>query len=380
MKNRANTLLNLTRSGLEPAHRSVQANLAQLYEEEARQRAIFAALREPILTTSADGRVMEFNAAASALFGGPGRLYGRPIQELLPFVAAPAERAGQATTWQGQISDATGRTLDLEVSRTTLADARLPGCDIYVVHDVSQYAELNRLREQLLYSVAHELRGPLAILDNVLEILISDYEQLSVSEFEQLMHSARRTSVRIHALMEDLLSAGSIQSGRFHVRVRPTLLSTVLDEAVDMLKTSSEARGQRVEREISGDQLCVLADGRYIRQVLFNLLNNASKYSPDGEVIRVRAERTEGNARVTVEDRGPGIPAEQRAGLFERFYRVRPGNTEPGVGLGLAIAKGIIDAHGGEIGLDGEAGNGTRLWFTLRLADEELRDENPPGR
>src|SRR5439155_8919326 len=101
------------------------------------------------------------------------------------------------------------------------------------------------------------------------------------------------------------------------VRARPIALSVVVDEALQMVEAESEARGQRVEPEIPNDPLYVLADGRYVPQVLSNLLTNASKYSPDGEVIRVWAERVDGHVRVTVEDRGPGIPAEQRAGLFE---------------------------------------------------------------
>jgi signal transduction histidine kinase len=139
-----------------------------------------------------------------------------------------------------------------------------------------------------------------------------------------------------------------------------------------------EARGQRVERRLAGEPriggpLYVLADRRYARQVLANLVANAAKYGPAGEVIQVQAEQVDGQVRVTVEDRGPGIPSDQQAGLFDRFYRVRRPGDEPGFGLGLAIAKGITDAHGGSMGIESEAGVGTRVWFTLPAA------ERPPG-
>src|SRR5205807_852800 len=101
---------------------------------------------------------------------------------------------------------------------------------------------------------------------------------------------------------------------------------------------------------------------------LSNLLANASKYSPDSEAISVHAVRSDRMVRISVADHGPGIPSEQRAGLFERFYRVRPWNEEPGIGLGLAIAKGIVEAHGGAIGVETEVGVGTSVWFTLPLA------------
>ena len=96
------------------------------------------------------------------------------------------------------------------------------------------------------------------------------------------------------------------------------------------------------------------------------MLANASKYSPERSTIRVVAGPTANMVRISVEDQGPGIAQEQQSGLFERFYRVRADTEVPGVGLGLAIAKGIVEAHGGSIGIDSEVGTGTRVWFTLR--------------
>src|SRR5207245_634117 len=104
---------------------------------------------------------------------------------------------------------------------------------LYAIHDVSRHAEIGRLREQLLYSVAHELRGPLAVLDTSLEILAAEYADLSADDFGNLVASARRTSRRLGTLMDDLLSAGSIQSGRFVVSPRPTPLADLLRDALE---------------------------------------------------------------------------------------------------------------------------------------------------
>jgi signal transduction histidine kinase len=112
----------------------------------------------------------------------------------------------------------------------------------------------------------------------------------------------------------------------------------------------------------------VLADKRYARQVLTNLLANASKYSPEQSEIKVMANPNGNMVNISVIDQGPGIPPEQQAGLFERFYRVRSDTDAPGVGLGLAIAKGIVEAHGGSIGIDSALGSGTSVWFTLPKA------------
>jgi len=334
-----------------------------LASEEARHRALLAAIRTPIVSTTMDGRITGFNGAAVALLGSPARLYGRPIREVLPFAHDPRDPSG--AEMQGRLADATGRTVDLDVSRTLLHDGPERGSAVYVVHDISRHAEVNRLREQLLYNLAHELRGPLMVLDNALEILDTEYEALTAQEFVQVLGSARRTSRRIRTLMEDLLSAGSIQSGHFVVAPRPTVLKGIVDDAVEIARPSMEARQQSIQFDLPSAGRTVLADRRYARQVLSNLLVNASKYSPEDSVIRVIA-RTIGNMmRIVVEDQGPGIPPEQQAGLFERFYRVRADTDAPGVGLGLAIAKGIVEAHGGSIGIETEVGTGTRVWFTL---------------
>jgi signal transduction histidine kinase len=338
-------------------------------EAEGRYRAMFSALREPVLMTSVDGRISGFNGAARSLFGHSAHLAGRPITELLPFVVL-GDGGAEQPTWEGSVVDATDHTLVVEVSRTRLDDANLPIIDVYIVHDVSRYVELNRLREQLLLGLAHELRSPLAVLDNSLAILATEYGDLSMNELDQMLGSARRSVEGLRDLMEDLLSAGSIQSGRLRVYPRSTELRAIVDDALVAVGPIVETRQQRIECDIAADVPNVLVDRRYGRKVLAQLLRNASAYSPAGELIRVRAERADGQVCVTVEDRGPGIPAEQQAGLFERFYRVRAGYDEPGIGLGLAITKGIIEAHGGSIRVDSQVGVGTIVWFSLPEAKE----------
>jgi PAS domain S-box-containing protein len=338
-----------------------------LASQEAQRRELFSALRTPIVTTAMSGRVTGFNAAAVALFGSPARLYGRNIREVLPFVPEPSDTVAAADA-QGRVADATGRTVDLEVSRTVLMDHEDHGYAVYVVHDISRHAEVNRLREQLLYSVAHELRGPLMVLDNALEILDTEYPRLTPAEVEQVLGTARRTARRMRTLMEDLLSAGSIQSGHFVVAPRVTELASIVSDALEIVGPGIDGRGQRVELELPQVGSLVLADKRYARQVLTNLLANASKYSPEQSVIRIVGAPNANMMRISVVDQGPGIAPEQQAGLFERFYRVRSDTDAPGVGLGLAIAKGIVEAHGGRIGIDSEVGIGTSVWFTLPKA------------
>ena len=343
--------------------RAVGASQARIVAERSQLRALLESVAAPILVSTAGGIVEGANSAAKALLGP--QVVGRRIGEVVPFVSDEPP-AGAERSWTGSLADASGRTSELEVRRTVVQGAA--GAHLYVVHDISQQAELNRLREQLLYDVAHELRGPLTALENALELLAGDYASLDAKDHDDIVVRARRSSGRMRVLMEDLLSAGNIQSGRFVVRPAAVELERLVSEAVEETAGAVEERQQRVVVRLPEHSTTVRADPRFARQVLTNLLSNASKYGGRGSEILLRAEAENGTVRVVVEDRGPGIAASQRAGLFERYYRVRPGNEEPGVGLGLAIAKGIIEAHGGRIGVESEVGRGTSVWFTLPRA------------
>jgi signal transduction histidine kinase len=242
--------------------------------------------------------------------------------------------------------------------------------DVYVVHGDPRDDAANRSRERVLTGVAHELRGPLSVLENSLSILAAEHGALSAADIDRMLQSARRSVVGLRDLMDDLLTAGSIQAGDFRVYPQSVALSAIVEDALQAVQPLISMREQFIESDLAPDITDVLADRRSVRRVMAHLLRNASQYSPAGERIRMRAERADGRVRVAVDDRGPGIPSEQRAGLFERFYRVRPGYEEPGIGLGLAIAKGIIEAHGGSIGVETRVNLGTSVWFTLPEARE----------
>lgn len=363
---------------LELARSRLQESLQAAASEEAHLRAIFLALPQPALVADPDGRITDCNPAAIAFFSSGGDFIRQPIQRLLPIVPSRLGDEGQAVAWRGSVLDAHGVAVDVEVLRARLAGGRLATRDVYVVHDVSKFAELNRLREQLLYNVAHELRAPLGILENLFEILEGDYTNLNLAEVDRLLGSGRRTAARIRRLMEDLLSAGSIESGRFSVLRRPTLVSTIIDDGIEAVGGMMEERRQRVAVEVSPPELCALADPGHASRVVSNLVSNASKYGPENELIRVQAQGADGYVRITVEDRGPGIPADQQARLFERFSRRRSPSEAPGIGLGLAIARGIVEVHGGSIGIENGVQEGTRAWFTLPAT--EMDGEAPDCR
>jgi len=347
---------------------SIRSTAARGDGAQAREKRMLDAMRAPIFITGPDGTITDCNLAACALLGPRPHIVGRPIHAVIPFIPESSQDDVHGRTWVGRLEHMGNQTIDVEVTQTSLSPLAQCHDQLFVLQDISQHAELNRLREQLLYSVAHELRAPMAVLENTLDLAASEYGAMSAQEFDQLMRSAKHTAMRLRALMEDLLSAGNIQSGRFVVSARPVALSELIDGAVDTVRVLLVERDQQVQWAIGTGAKVVLADPRYVRQVLSNLLANASKYGPRARPIQVIANRQANEVRITVADEGPGIPTEQQAGLFDRFYRVRPGNEEPGIGLGLAIVKGIVTAHGGTVGVDSEPGAGTRVWFTLPRA------------
>lgn len=332
--------------------------------QEARLRDLIAALRDPLVVADPDGTIVTTNPAAQRLLGPERSAPGTRVAEAL--AAAGAEQEGAPAV--AQVTDPAGRTVDVEIDRVTIGTAPHRTQVVYALHDVSRHTDLSRMREELLYSVAHELRGPLGVLENSIDIIATEQDDLLPGEIARLATTAQRTARRLRSLMEDLLSAGAIQAGRIAVDPQPLEVSELIESAAELVQPALDERQQRLEVDVAVGGAAVSADPRYARQVLTNLISNASKYSPHSTAIRVVARRVADDVRIAVEDRGPGIAPEDKDALFERFYRARPRGSEPGVGLGLAIAKGIVDAHGGRMGLESVLGAGSRFWFTLPVA------------
>jgi len=219
----------------------------------------------------------------------------------------------------------------------------------------------------LLPLLAHELRAPLSGLVAGSELLVDQLESLDPAQLRDTASIIHRGTRWMQELMENLLCASSISSGRFQLerrRLRPLdLVAEVQPVIAPML-----SKKQQVLRVASRGVVCdVWADRRRIGQVLVNLISNASKYSPSGETLYLTVTARPSAVRVTVADRGPGLPPGSPRRLFEPFYRAAPAissGTE-GLGLGLSIVKAIVESHGGQVGAGKRRGGGSRFWFEL---------------
>jgi signal transduction histidine kinase len=195
-----------------------------------------------------------------------------------------------------------------------------------------------------------------------------------------LLFAAREDCERLQVMVDDLLNLSRIESGNIDLHRRRADPGGLVDAAVDAHRAAAEQAGSSIRTEVPPGLPEVFVDPERLALVFANLLANAIRYSPAGSEIVVRAQpgrvEAKGDAhrvaapthiRVEIADRGPGIARAHQAGLFEKFFRV-PGSPKGGSGLGLFIAKGIVQAHGGEIGVDSDSGAGATFWFTVPVA------------
>ncbi len=222
-------------------------------------------------------------------------------------------------------------------------------------------------RDDLLAVVSHDLRSPLSTIVLLSDVLTSQRPPANGAT-SPLLHDApvriRSAATHMKALIDDLLDLARIEANRFVLRLRPVESGVMIEEALRAAAPLVAAKRITLASQAS-DSTPLEADPEQIFRVLSNLLGNAIKFTPEGGTVTVQAERRGDELMITISDTGPGIPADQLPHLFERYWQARPAR-QVGAGLGLYIAKGIVEAHGGRIWAESPAG--ARLIFTLPLA------------
>jgi signal transduction histidine kinase len=220
-----------------------------------------------------------------------------------------------------------------------------------------------------LANISHEFRTPLAGMKVSLELLLDNLRDLSPSELDELLNSLHLSVSSMSQLIDNLLESSKIEAEQLTLRPVNTDAEKLIVDSARLAQPFLHRRGQRLSIDIPLTPTRVQADITRLIQVLVNLLINASKYSPAGGVIDVAVERDEAGTRITIADRGAGIPADKRDGVFKRFVRLGSTASEDyGAGLGLSVVKAIIQAHGGTVGVDARDGGGSKFWFTLPAA------------
>jgi PAS domain S-box-containing protein len=365
---------------LERARADLRQTLEQLRQEKAWTDHLLEAIVEGIVTLNHHGRITFFSHGAERITGWQrdqvlGRTCDqvfRPLDTDEPFsqlIPVPGRRRKIPV----ELRD--GRQAILAVTGARLlpwgdGDTRVA----LVFRDVSEEEAVHRLLGHFLANVAHEFRTPLAAVAASVELLLDQAPDLSAAELGELLTSLHLGVLGLQTLVDNLLESASIEAGHFRVSPRASDLAGVIAEALRMLQPLLDKRGQHLIVELPAAIPVVQADPRRTAQVLVNLLSNASKYGPDQAEIAVSASLSpDGDwVRVAVADRGPGIPPEYRQDLFRRFKRPSQDNdtAQYGAGLGLSVVKAIVEAHGGQVGVDDRPDGGSIFWFTLPGAAE----------
>ena len=235
-------------------------------------------------------------------------------------------------------------------------------------------AQREQLRADLLRSISHDLRSPLTSISGNASNLLTNGEQLDTASRRQIYGDIYDDAVWLTNLVENLLSVTRLEDGRMTLHTAPELMDDILAEAV---RHTGRRKGSRtIVLRDEGELLLVNCDGRLIVQVVCNLLDNAIKYTPEGAHIQVQAENRDGCVQVTVSDDGPGIPAAEKAQIFEMFCTGSGtiADSRRSLGLGLALCRSILTAHGGRIWVEDNQPSGARFVFTLPRGKVEIHE------
>lgn len=230
-----------------------------------------------------------------------------------------------------------------------------------------------RLRRDLVGNVSHELKTPITALKAHLENLLDGVERPDAAVLEVMLAQSDRLS----RLVDQLLELSRLESGDLPLHPEPTALRPLVDRVVSEVEVGRRDAGVGIHNEVAWDLAELDADPERVHQVLFNLLDNAVRFTPHGGDVTVTAAPENGRCTVSVLDTGPGVDAEHLPRLFERFYRADPARARAGggTGIGLAIAKSVVEAHGGHIWAESTPGKGSAFRFDLPVAHGTRRTE-----
>lgn len=351
-----------------------KSSLGELLVAQSASQAVIDSLPDPVVVVGLRGELLNVNQAAERLVGISVES-GRGVSDAEPATREAIERVTKHVL--GGNGAYVPRGLD-EAFRVPASggDVQLlpRGAPIYseegvidgttiVLQDVTRLLRFDELKNNLVATVAHEFRTPLTSLRMAIHMCIEGaVGDLNEKQLD-LLYVAREDCERLQTIVDDLLDLSRIQSGRIDISRRRVAPETLVHQAVDAHAAAAKLAGLALRTEVMPGLGEVEADPDRIQLAFDNLINNALRYTKEGEVV-VRALPGEGNVRFEVSDTGAGIPLEHQAAIFEKFYRV-PGAPKGGAGLGLFIAKEIVEAHGGQIGFSSEPGQGATFWFTI---------------
>lgn len=352
---------------------------AEVTSEKERLQAMLQGMVEGVLVLDPEGRVVLANPRLREFFGVWGEVEGRSLFELIrrdDLVTALDAAASSASpvTREFNLEGTDERFLQMHAVRFP-SEGDVLGT-VAVFHDLSEVRRLERVRQEFVANVSHELKTPLTAIRGFAETL--QHEGLDAAQRTHYTEVILRHSNRLSALIEDLLELSRIEGGRQLAQRIEVPVAEVARALVQDLKPRFDASGLQARVEAETEPMA-LADRRAVEQILLNLLDNAIKYSAPGGTVVVEVGECRGRVQLAVRDSGMGIPAEDLGRIFERFYRVDKARSRDlgGTGLGLSIVKHLAQAMGGDVEVESEEGGGSTFCVHLALPDAPPHNVTP---
>jgi hypothetical protein len=343
----------------------------------ADSEAYLEALPDAVVVVGADGRVAYANAAAERLAAaGRDELAGRPLDDAVPLRDGagnpwwtcseklrrlPGVRGVPARELALDTGDGPPTPVDLTATFARDGDGRVVQA-ICVLRDASARHRVDTQRGELISTLSHELRSPLTSVKGFTSTLLHRWDRFSDDQKQEMLATVNMDADRVTRLIRELLDVSRIDAGRLELRRQEFDLAAMAEGITGRFELQHD--GHTFQVTFPDGFPRVYADPDKVEQVLTNLVENAVKYS-DGGTVTVTGSATDDAVEVAVADQGVGIPQDQLPLIFTKFYQ-RVGQSAPsGTGLGLFIARGLVEAHGGRIWADSAPGRGTELRFRL---------------
>lgn len=365
------------------ARREIENLASMMAERSARLDSILGSMTDGLWVYGAQGDVVDVNQAALNMFGLASRAdaiengsfarfrlrdsEGRPIAPRdLPHARALAGQTVPDYLAIGQHL-LTGRDLDLSIAAAPIESDGVVGA-VLVIRDITALQELDRKKDEFLSVASHELRTPLTTIKGYTQLLAQTVNDLEPEERATYLNAVLGEIERMMGLISELLDVSRIETNRLQIHRQPIAWLEFIEGRVAAFRVQHPARSIRFD--VSAPESTVTVDPDRMRQVIDNLLSNALKYSPDGSDIDVQVVCDGPELRTSITDYGIGIPGDEISQLFERFHRARNVSSRyyGGLGLGLYIARAIVEAHGGTIKVRSEEGSGSTFTMALPIA------------
>lgn len=358
-----------------------ESDMGRLVVAQQTTEAAIDSLFDPVVVTDSEGRVTKLNPAAEEVFGAEDENVGHHVGEIakdgrLALAVAETLSSQRPVTAEGASAvlplpvDGSERAYRLRTTPMRDPEGRLLGA-VTLLEDITHLREVDRLKSEFIATASHELRTPLTSVQMGVHLLLEGAAGELSAKQQELLEACREDCERLEKLMRDLLDLTRIETRESAPRLAPVLPANLIGSAAEHLRPQVEAKGLTLTVDMPPGLPPVLADREQVERVVGNLVTNALRYTPRGGEIAVRAMPGDGHVAVCVADTGRGIPAEYLPHIFDKFVQV-PSAQSGGAGLGLAISKSLVEAHGGQISVRSEVGRGSTFTFTLPTAVEAV--------